>query len=216
MVSPPPSAPLEILERMRAAAIDRSAEAMTSVYAADAVHEFPFTRPGVPARAEGRDAIMSFINAFWNTSPLRYERYRTIAIHDTADPDTIVVEQEVEGTSSTTGPFVLPNVMVLTARHGQIAHVRDYASLPAVEAATGSSVSAGLPGRPPHRHGLRRVECPCRLAGTPPAAPGHPVPADWPVRGRWTSCPRRPRPAPMARRSGERSSAAAGPPGRLR
>jgi ketosteroid isomerase-like protein len=85
---------------------------------------------------QGRDVIMSFITAFWSTSPLRYERYRTIAIHQTADPGTIVVEQEVEGTSATTGSFVLPNIMVLTALHGQIAHLRDYANILAVEAAT--------------------------------------------------------------------------------
>jgi ketosteroid isomerase-like protein len=114
---------------------------MSSVYAVDAVHEFPFTRPGLPSRVEGRDAIMSVITAFWSTSPLRYERYRTIAIHATADPNTIIVEQEVEGTSSTTGPFVLPNIMVLKTRHGQIAHLRDYANLLAVEEATGSPVS---------------------------------------------------------------------------
>ncbi|HMD91994.1 MAG TPA: hypothetical protein VKG80_05065 [Trebonia sp.] len=81
---------------------------------------------------------MRFITAFWSTSPLRYERYRTIAIHGTADPDTIVVEQEVAGTSSTTGSFVLPNIMVLKARHAQIAHLRDYANLLAVEEAIGS------------------------------------------------------------------------------
>jgi ketosteroid isomerase-like protein len=138
MTSPPPSDALDVLELMRAAAIARSAGDMSSVYALDAVHEFPFTRPGVPARAEGRDAIMNFITAFWSTSPLRYERYRTIAIHCTADPDTIVVEQEVEGTSSTTGSFVLPNILVLKTRHGQIAHLRDYANLLAVEEATGS------------------------------------------------------------------------------
>jgi hypothetical protein len=85
MTSPPPSDALDVLELMRAAAIARSAGDMSSVYALDAVHEFPFTRPGVPARAEGRDAIMNFITAFWSTSPLRYERYRTIAIHGTAD-----------------------------------------------------------------------------------------------------------------------------------
>ena len=141
MVSPPPSGALDVLERMREAAIARSAGDMSSVYAVDAVHEFPFARPGVPSRVEGRDAIMSFITAFWSTSPLRYERYRTIAIHGTADPDTIVVEQEVEGTSSTTGPFVLPNIMVLKTRHGEIAHLRDYANLPAVEQATGSPAS---------------------------------------------------------------------------
>jgi ketosteroid isomerase-like protein len=84
---------------------------------------------------------MSLIPAFWSTSPLRYERYRTIAIHGTADPDTIVVEQEVEGTSFTTGSFVLPNIMVLQARHGEIVHLRDYANLLAVEKATGSPAS---------------------------------------------------------------------------
>ena len=141
MTSPPPSGVLDVLQRMREAAIARSAGDMSSVYAIDAVHEFPFTRPGVPARAEGRDAIMNFITAFWNTSPLRYERYRTIAIHGTADPDTIVVEQEVEGTSSTTGSFILPNILVLKTRHGQIAHLRDYANLLAVEEATGSPAS---------------------------------------------------------------------------
>jgi len=140
MVSPAPNGALEVLERMREAAIARSAEDMSSVYAADAVHEFPFTRPGVPSRMEGRDAIMSLITAFWSTSPLRYERYRTIVIHDTADPDTIVVEQEVQGTSSTTGSFVLPNIVVLKARHGEIAHLRDYANILAVEEATGGPV----------------------------------------------------------------------------
>ncbi len=141
MVSPTRSGALEVLERMREAAIARSAGDMSSVYAVDAVHEFPFTRSGVPTRLEGRDAIMSFITAFWSTSPLRYERYRTIAIHATADPDTIVVEQEVEGVSSMTGSFVLPNIMVLKARHGEIAHLRDYANLPAVEEAIGSPAS---------------------------------------------------------------------------
>lgn len=135
------SGALEVLERMREAAIARSATDMSSLYAVDAVHEFPFTRPGVPSRMEGRDAIMSFIIAFWSASPLRYERYRTIAIHGTADPDTIVVEQEVEGTSSTTGSFVLPNIVVLMARHAQIVHVRDYANLLAVEEAIGGPVT---------------------------------------------------------------------------
>ncbi|MGH3168188.1 MAG: nuclear transport factor 2 family protein [Trebonia sp.] len=139
MVSEASSGPLEVLERMRRAAIDRSAADMGRVYAVDAVHEFPFGRPGVPSRIEGRDAILSFLTAFWNTSPLRYERYRTIAVHVTADPDTIVVEQEVDGTSSTTGSFVLPNVMVLEAGHGQITHLRDYANLVALDAAIGTS-----------------------------------------------------------------------------
>jgi uncharacterized protein len=57
-----------------------------------------------------------------------------------ADPDTIVVEQEVLGTNATAGSFVLPNIVVLKTRHGQIAHLRDYANLLAVAAATNTPV----------------------------------------------------------------------------
>jgi ketosteroid isomerase-like protein len=137
MVPPVPSDALQVLERWRQAAINRRVQDISSVYAVDAVHEFPFTRPGVPSRMEGRDEIVSFVVAFWDSGPLKYERYQTVAIHHTADPHTIVVEQEVEGTSSTTGPFILPNLVVLTARHGEIAHLRDYANVLAADEAIG-------------------------------------------------------------------------------
>jgi ketosteroid isomerase-like protein len=139
MVSTAPSDVLQVLERWRQAAIDRSVEDISSVYAIDAVHEFPFTRPGLPTRMEGRDEIVNFIAAFWTNGPLRYERYRTIAIHNTTDPNTIVVEQEVEGTSSATGPFVLPNLLILTARHGQVVNLRDYANVLAAAEAIGEA-----------------------------------------------------------------------------
>jgi ketosteroid isomerase-like protein len=138
MVSAATSDVLEVLERWRQAAIDRSVEGITGVYAVDAVHEFPFTRPGLPSRMTGRDEIVSFVAAFWASGPLRYERYRTIAIHNTTDPNTIVVEQEVEGTSTTTGPFVLPNLVVLTARNGEIVHLRDYVNVLAAAEAIGA------------------------------------------------------------------------------
>ena len=139
MVSPAPPDVLQVLERWRQAAIDRSVNDISIVYAIDAVHEFPFTRPGLPSRMEGRDEIVSFIAGFWANGPLRYERYRTIAVHNTTDPSTIVVEQKVEGTSSTTGPFVLPNLLVLTARHSEIVHLRDYVNVLAAAEAMGTA-----------------------------------------------------------------------------
>ena len=129
--------PREVLERLRQAAISQSAEDMSRVYATDAVHEFPFTRPGVPSRLEGRDGIVSWIAAGWKANGLTYERYRTLAIHHTSDPDTIIVEQEALGTSPSTGELALPNIIVLTARNGQIARLRDYVNIPAAAAAMG-------------------------------------------------------------------------------
>jgi ketosteroid isomerase-like protein len=127
----------EVLERFRQAAISQSADDMSRVYAADAVHEFPFTRPGVPSRLEGRDEIVTWIAAGWKANALKYERYRTLAIHHTSDPDTIIVEQEALGTSASAGEFALPNIVVLTARNGQIARLRDYVNILAAAAAMG-------------------------------------------------------------------------------
>jgi ketosteroid isomerase-like protein len=129
--------PREVLERMREAAISQSADDMSRVYAADAIHEFPFNMSGMPSRLEGRDEIVNWIAAGWKAFPLKYERYRTIAVHDTSDPETIIVEQEALGTSASTGEFALPNIMVLTVRNGQIARLRDYVSIPAAAAAMG-------------------------------------------------------------------------------
>jgi ketosteroid isomerase-like protein len=129
--------PREVLERFRQAAISQSADDMGRVYAVDAVHEFPFTRPGLPSRLEGRDEIVSWTAAVWNTNTFKYERYRTLAIYDTNDPDTIIVEQEALGISTSTGEFALPNIVVLTVRNGQIAHLRDYVNILAAAAAMG-------------------------------------------------------------------------------
>jgi ketosteroid isomerase-like protein len=126
-----------VLERVHQAAISQSADDMSRVYAADAVHEFPFTAPGLPSRLEGRDEIVNWIAAGWKANPLKYERYRTLAVYDTNDPETIIVEQEAVGTSATTGEFALPNIVVLTVRNGQIAHLRDYVNILAAAAALG-------------------------------------------------------------------------------
>lgn len=132
--------PREVLERWCQAAISQSPDDMRRVYAVDAVHEFPFTRPDLPSRLEGRDEIVDWITAGWKTNTLRYERYRTLAIHDTNDPATIVVEQEALGTSTSTGEFALPNIVVLTAHDGQIAHLRDYVNILAATTAMGHDI----------------------------------------------------------------------------
>lgn len=121
--------PRDVLERWRNASVDRSSDAMRAVYAADAVHEFPFAYPGVPPRLEGREEIVSWIAAGWAGDVPRFDGYRTLAFHTTTDPRTAVVEQEAFGAG-----FTLPNVVVLTARDGQIRHLRDYVDTRAVAA----------------------------------------------------------------------------------
>ena len=101
------------------------------------MHEFPFAYPGVPTRLEGREAIVDWIAAGWAGDVPRFDGYRTLAVHTTADPQTVVVEQEAVGTSATTGAFTLPAIVVLTARDGQIVRLRDYVDVRAVAAVLG-------------------------------------------------------------------------------
>jgi len=70
------------------------------------------------------------MEANWETNPLHYKAYRNVVIHETADPEVIVVEQDITGTAATTGrDFTLPNIVVLRVRDGQIVHFRDYGTL---------------------------------------------------------------------------------------
>lgn len=139
-----PAGPREVLERWRRAAVDRSGDALRRLYAVDAVHEFPFVAPGVPARLEGRDAIVDWIVAGWRADVPSYWRYRTVAVHDTSDPETIVVEQEALGTSASTGEFALPNIVVLSVHQGQITRLRDYVNVLAAAAALGRATPVDM------------------------------------------------------------------------
>jgi hypothetical protein len=55
--------PRAVLERFQQAAIDKDLTSMVDLYSEDAIHEFPFTRPGLPSRLEGREQIRAFMQA---------------------------------------------------------------------------------------------------------------------------------------------------------
>ncbi|MFD1052235.1 nuclear transport factor 2 family protein, partial [Kibdelosporangium lantanae] len=88
------------------------------------------------SRLEGRDDIRAFLTATWAANPLTYTEYRVLAIHDTTDPEVIIVEQEAVGTHDGR-PFALPNLLVLRVRDGLITHNRDYVHFLAAAAALG-------------------------------------------------------------------------------
>lgn len=130
--------PGALLERWRAASIEQSADDFRELYAPDAVYEFPFTAPGFPSRLSGREAILEFVVATWETGLVNYERYETINVYVAAnDPRTVIVEQVVHGTSPTKGSFTLPNLVIMTVVNGQIEFLRDYANLLAAARALG-------------------------------------------------------------------------------
>ncbi|MFD3583351.1 nuclear transport factor 2 family protein [Streptomyces sp. NPDC058683] len=128
-VSEPPltRTPREVLALYRQAMRDKSADDLADLYAVDAVHEFPFTSPGFPARYDGREEIRTGYRAAWGASPVRVTEIKEVAVHETADPEVIVAEQTVVAGPPTGGTgFDIPGLLVLRVRGGRLVRVRDY------------------------------------------------------------------------------------------
>ena len=103
----------------------------------DVIVESPFAAGG-PSRIEGRETFLAFANPQRAAFPLRIDGNRVLAIHDTADPDTIVVEYELTATSTVTGrQGSSPFIAVLTARDGKVAVWREYQNTLAMRQAAG-------------------------------------------------------------------------------
>ena len=104
------------------------------------VIETPFAPPGRPKRIEGREEWLALAAAGRAALPARFEAFRTIAIHDTADPEVIVVEYELAGTVLPTNRSASARfVGVLRVRAGKIVHWREYQDTLAIATALGAA-----------------------------------------------------------------------------
>jgi ketosteroid isomerase-like protein len=142
--------PREVFARMREQWLGNAVDPIGSLLAEDAVIETPFAPPGRPRRFEGRAEFLAFAQAGRAGLPVRFEECREIAVHDTADPEVIVVEYELAGTVTTTGHrAAAPFIGVLRVRDGQVAEWREYQDAVAIAHALGqlpallASVSEG-------------------------------------------------------------------------
>jgi uncharacterized protein len=143
--------PREVFARMRQQWLGNAVNPMDSLLAADAVIEEPFAPPGRPRRFRGREEFLAFAEAGRAALPVRFEECREIAIHDTADPEVIVVEYELAGTVTTTGcRAAVPFIGVLRVRDGQITGWREYQDAVAIAYALGQlpALLASVSGQP--------------------------------------------------------------------
>jgi uncharacterized protein len=130
--------PREVFARMREQWLGNAVNPMDSLLADNAVIETPFAPPGRPRRFEGREEFLAFAQAGRAGLPVRFEECREIAVHDTADPEVIVVEYELAGTVTTTGRrAAAPFIGVLRVRDGQVTGWREYQDAVAIAHALG-------------------------------------------------------------------------------
>ncbi|GHC41957.1 nuclear transport factor 2 family protein [Streptomyces flavofungini] len=95
------------------------------LFAEDGVAEFPFAPAGYPRRVEGRTAISAYLRGLGEN--IAYQDFPHLVIHETAAPETIVVEMRATGrATATNAPFDMTYIAVITAEDGRFTHYRDY------------------------------------------------------------------------------------------
>ncbi|MEV7010905.1 nuclear transport factor 2 family protein [Streptosporangium sp. NPDC051022] len=141
--------PRELFERMRRYWLDDVAITEGGLLAEDVVVEMPFAPPGRPRRVEGRERFAAFAAQGRAALPVRFDEIRELAVHETADPEVIVVEYEITGTVTTTGRrATAPFVGVLRARDGKVTHWREYQDAMAIAEALGRPAGSPPAGSP--------------------------------------------------------------------
>jgi uncharacterized protein len=130
--------PLDVLEQRREALLARDMDAFADLFAPDAVIEMPFGGAGLPARLRGQAEIRAFSTGAGHAL-MELTDLRTVAVHQTLDPEVVVVELRSTGRVVATGEaFDVPCIQVFRIRDGRILLFRDYvatAALPDLGAA---------------------------------------------------------------------------------
>lgn len=132
------STPYGVFERMQQQWLGHPAALTGEDFADDVVIEVPFAPAGHRNRFEGRQEFLDFANPQRADLRVRFDECRTLAVHETQDPATIVVEYELTGTSLTTGRQSTAGFIgVLTVRDGKVARWREYQNTLAILQALG-------------------------------------------------------------------------------
>jgi ketosteroid isomerase-like protein len=120
--------------------IDPAAETFVDMMAEDFVMEFPFARPGMQTRIEGRSAVLTYLMTV--SQGVSVDSMSNVTVHDTSDPDVVIVEFQGHGRSVKTGEVYEPRyISVIRTRGGRMVHYRDYWNpLAGLKAQLGSAV----------------------------------------------------------------------------
>jgi uncharacterized protein len=98
------------------------AAAQMAHYTDDLVLEFPFADP--PKRMQGKDVVLPYLT---NALALFELDLRVVEVHETTDPDEVVVEAAATGTFVPNGaPYENRYVIVYGFRDGRICRQREY------------------------------------------------------------------------------------------
>jgi uncharacterized protein len=117
-------------------------EIPAACWAPDVVIEQPFAAGG-PSRVEGRDTFLALTEGSRAALPVRFEEMREVVIHETTDPNRIIVEYELAGVVLTTGKRESSRfIAVMEVRDGLVTRWREYQNTLAIARALGAPLDA--------------------------------------------------------------------------
>jgi len=120
------STPRQVFGELLRTSVAGDWDALLDLYTEDTVIEMPFAPPGIPVVSDGA-ALRARITGMAQARPWNYEAADDVRVHETTDPEVIIVEYTLRGTVTATGkPLAMSFAMVITVRDGKIVHSRDY------------------------------------------------------------------------------------------
>ena len=115
----------EVVERVLEFSLSADMEGFVELMAPDGVIEWPYRPESVPDTLNGRDEIRAFMATGGRL--ITFETHADMVIHETADPEVVIIEYTVHGHVTATGaPFTQRVIAVIRVRDGFIVHYRDY------------------------------------------------------------------------------------------
>ncbi|MDT0612961.1 nuclear transport factor 2 family protein [Streptomyces lancefieldiae] len=120
-----PTSPADLYRHSLRLLLDKNIPGWVALWAEDGLMEFPFAPDGWPKRLEGREAIAAYMRPYPDHIDLH--DFPEVRIHETTDPETVVVEMRGVGRLVETGrPLDMTYIAVVTVRDGLFTSYRDY------------------------------------------------------------------------------------------
>ena len=105
--------------------VDPEAKTFIDMMSEDFVMEFPYARPGMPTRVEGRAAVLAHLVKVGGD--VSVDSASNLVVHETTDPEVVILEFDGHGRSVKTGEaYEQRYISVIHARGGKIVHFKDY------------------------------------------------------------------------------------------
>lgn len=120
-----PTSPADLYRHSLRLLLAKDMSGWVALWAEDGVMEFPFAPDGWPARLDGREAVADYMRHYPDHIDLH--DFPVLRIHETADPEVIVVEMRGVGRRvETDSAFDMTYIAVVTVREGRFTSYRDY------------------------------------------------------------------------------------------